>query len=38
MRKVLGVTKYNSIFVDEVFAIDNTSWIGIHVYVLENWK
>jgi hypothetical protein len=38
MRKVLGVARYISISVDEVSAIDNTSWIGIHVYVLEKWK
>jgi hypothetical protein len=38
MIKVLGVTKYISIFVDEVFVIDNISWIEIHVYVLEKWK
>jgi hypothetical protein len=38
MRKVLGVARYISIFVDEVSIIDNISWSGFHVYVLEKWK
>ena len=27
-----------SISGDEVTAVDNTSWIGIHVYAMERWK
>jgi len=37
-EKVLGVARYISIFVDEVSIIDNISWSGFHVYVLEKWK
>ncbi len=32
------VVRYISIFFNEVFTIDNTSWIKIHAYVLEKWK
>jgi hypothetical protein len=35
MRKVLSATKFSSIFDDEVIAIDNNSWVGIHAYVLK---
>jgi hypothetical protein len=38
MRKVLCVVKYISISTNEVFAIDNINWTGIHVYVLEDWN
>jgi hypothetical protein len=38
MRRVVGVVRYISIFAEEVFDIDNTSWIEIHVYMLEKWK
>ncbi len=32
------IVRYISIFFNEVFIIDNTSWIRIHAYVLEKWK
>jgi hypothetical protein len=35
MRKVLSATKFISIFDDEVIAVDNNSWVGIHAYVLK---
>jgi hypothetical protein len=38
MRKVLSATKFISIFDDEVIAIDNNSWVGIHAYVLKRLK
>ncbi len=38
MRKVLNATKFLSIFDDEVIAMDNNSWVGIHAYVLKRWK
>ena len=27
-----------SISVDEVTAVDNTSWLGVHVYVMDDWE
>ncbi len=35
MRKVLNAIKFISIFDDEVIAMDNNSWVGIHAYVLK---
>jgi len=38
MKKVSGVTKFIFISFNEVTSIDNSTWLGIHAYVLEKWK
>jgi hypothetical protein len=38
LKEGLNVTRFISIFVVEVTTIDNSTWVGIHAYVLEKWK
>ena len=38
LREVVQYAKIISISIDEVTAIDHTSCLGVHVYVMENWK
>jgi len=33
---VMGVAQYVVLSCDEVFTIDNQSWLSIHYYVLQN--
>lgn len=38
MKVVVKFAKIISISADEVTAIDHMSWIGVHVYAIENWE
>jgi hypothetical protein len=38
LKEGLNVTRFISIFVVEMITIDNSTWVGIHAYVLEKWK
>jgi hypothetical protein len=31
-------TSFITVSADEVMAIDNTQWLFIHLYMLQNWK
>ena len=38
LRCVVQLAQINSISCDEVIAMDNTSWIEVHVYAIKRWK
>jgi len=38
MKAVVHSTRYISVFANEVTSIDNTLWIGVHVYAIESWE
>jgi hypothetical protein len=40
MKSIQNVVVTNFIFgnADEVIAIDNTSWISLHLYIVQGWK
>jgi len=38
LKSIIQFVRVVSISVDEVIVIDNTSWIGIHVYTVESWE
>ena len=38
LRFVVQFAQIISISYDKVIAMDNTSWIGIHVYGMEGWE
>jgi len=38
LKLVVRNARFVSISVDEVTAVNNTLWIGIHVYVVDEWK
>ncbi len=38
LKEGLNVSRFISIFVVEVTTIHNSTWVGIHAYVLEKWK
>jgi hypothetical protein len=33
----MGATHYRVLNCDEVFIVDNQSWLSIHDYVMQNW-
>jgi hypothetical protein len=33
----MGATCYVAFSCDEVFTMDNQSWLSIHYYVIQNW-
>jgi hypothetical protein len=35
---VVVVADFIHVNVDEIIAIDNTSWISLHLYVVQGWK
>jgi hypothetical protein len=37
-QNVVVGTNFIHVNVNEVIAIDNTSWISLHLYVLQGWK
>lgn len=38
LKEVVKSAKFISISADEVTAVDHTSWLGVHVYMMENWE
>lgn len=38
LKLVVQNAKFVSISADEVTAVDNTSWIGVHVYAVQSWE
>jgi hypothetical protein len=38
LKGVVQSARIISITVDEVTAIDNTSWVGVHVYAMRSWE
>jgi len=38
LKSIVQSTFVISISIDEVIAINNTSWIGVHVYTIESWE
>ena len=36
LKAMVQSAKYISITVDEVTTIDNTTWVGVHIYVMES--
>ncbi len=36
-KAAVQITHYVAFNCDEVFTIDNQSWLSIHCYVVENW-
>jgi len=37
MRAIVGVVQYVALNCDEVFTIDNQSWLFVHYDVVHNW-
>jgi hypothetical protein len=37
-QNVVVVTNFIHVNVNEIIAIDNTSWISLHLYVFQGWK
>jgi len=38
LKTTVQSAKTISIIADEVTTMDNTCWVGIHVYTLDNWE
>jgi len=38
LKSLVQKSQFVSISADEVMAVDNTSWIAVHVYVVEGWE
>jgi hypothetical protein len=38
LKVVVQFARIISISVDEVTTVDNTSWVGIHVYAMQSWE
>jgi hypothetical protein len=38
LKGVVQSARIISISIDEVTAIDNTSWVGVHVYAMRSWE
>jgi hypothetical protein len=38
LKGVVQSARIISISADEVTAVDNTSWVGVHVYVMDSWE
>jgi hypothetical protein len=38
LKAVLQSAKIISISADEVTAVDNTCWVGVHIYVVQSWE
>ena len=38
MIEVIKATDFIAITTDEISANDNTSWVVIHVYIMQNWS
>ncbi len=36
-KTIVGVVRYVALSCDEMFIIDNQSWLFIHYYVVHNW-
>jgi hypothetical protein len=36
-KVVVGATRYVVLSCDEVFTVDNQSWLFVHCYVVQNW-
>ncbi len=36
-RAIVGITHYVVLSSDEVFIVDNQSWLFMHYYVMQNW-
>jgi hypothetical protein len=37
-QNVIVATNFIHVNSNEVIAIDNTSWISLHLYVVQGWK
>jgi hypothetical protein len=37
IRAIVGATCYPACRCDEVFVVDNQSWLYVHCYVMHNW-
>jgi len=37
-QNVIVATKFILINANEITAIDNTSWISLHLYIVQGWK
>jgi hypothetical protein len=38
LKVVIQSARIISISADEVTAVDNTSWVGVHVYAMRSWE
>jgi hypothetical protein len=38
LKVVVQSARIISISADEVTAIDNTSWVGVHIYAMQSWE
>ena len=38
MQELISEASYLAVTCDETIAIDNSSWLCLHVYVMENWS
>jgi len=37
MREIIGAATCVALTCDETSIVDNTSWMAIHMYVMQNW-
>jgi len=38
LKAIVQSARIISISADEIITVDNTSWLGVHVYVMDDWK
>ena len=38
MQELISEASYLAVTCDETTAVDNSSWLCLHVYVMENWS
>ena len=38
IQELIGEASYIAVTCDESTAVDNTSWLCLHVYVMQNWS
>lgn len=37
MRRLIGAARYLAVTVDEVTAVDNSSYLSVHAYIVQDW-
>ena len=37
MQELISEASYLAVTCDETTAVDNSSWLSLHIYVMENW-
>jgi len=37
MRRLIQVAHFIAVTIDEITTVDNSSWLSIHVYIVQEW-